>query len=297
VAPIGEIAHRLEGELGALEGDPTPLEGGITNRNFRAVFGGRSYVIRLAGRETELLGIDRRAEAAAAGVAAELGIAPRVAAAGSGYLVTEYIESSPIEEGGLDAALEQLARALRLFHDSGLELPVRFHVGALLEDYGRLTSARGGMLPEEWTRARALVERIYGALAPAGEQPCHNDLLPGNIIRADGGRVMIVDWEYAAMGDPRFDLGNLAVNNALDERAQDRLLGAYLGRPARDAERAGLQLARVLSDAREAAWGVLQGVISELDFDFGRYAGEHFERMLGAVEDPDFESWLAAAGG
>ncbi len=28
---------------------------------------------------------------------------------------------------------------------------------------------------------------------------------------------MIVDWEYAGMGDPRFDLGNLSVNNDFGE--------------------------------------------------------------------------------
>ena len=29
---------------------------------------------------------------------------------------------------------------------------------------------------------------------------------------------------------------------------------------------------RLMSDTREAAWGVVQGVISELDFDFAGYA-------------------------
>ncbi len=31
---------------------------------------------------------------------------------------------------------------------------------------------------------------------------------------------MIVDWEYAGMGHPCFDLGNLAVNNDFDEAAR-----------------------------------------------------------------------------
>jgi hypothetical protein len=53
---------------------------------------------------------------------------------------------------------------------------------------------------------------------------------------------------------------------------------------------------RVLSDAREGAWGVVQGVISELDFDFARYARDHFERLTAAVALPAFEEWLAAAG-
>ena len=29
---------------------------------------------------------------------------------------------------------------------------------------------------------------------------------------------------------------------------------------------------RILSDAREAAWGIVQAEVSELEFDFDRYA-------------------------
>ena len=52
---------------------------------------------------------------------------------------------------------------------------------------------------------------------------------------------------------------------------------------------------RLMSDAREAAWGVVQGAISELDFDFGAYAERHFDRLERAAADPRFEQWLATA--
>ncbi len=37
---------------------------------------------------------------------------------------------------------------------------------------------------------------------------------------------------------------------------------------------------RVVSDFREAMWGVLQQGISTLDVDFVAYAAEHFDRLL-----------------
>jgi hypothetical protein len=52
---------------------------------------------------------------------------------------------------------------------------------------------------------------------------------------------------------------------------------------------------RIMSDAREAAWGVVQGVISELDFDFAAYAMKHFDRLSAAAADPRLEEWLRAA--
>jgi hypothetical protein len=54
---------------------------------------------------------------------------------------------------------------------------------------------------------------------------------------------------------------------------------------------------RVLSDFREAMWGVLQQGISTLEVDFREYAAEHFDRLLGAATRPSFERALAAAAG
>ena len=106
---------------------------------------------------------------------------------------------------------------------------------------------------------------------------------------------MLVDWEYAGMGDARFDLGNLSVNNDFDEATDERLLSAYHGAAPSDSQRAALALMRVLSDAREAAWGVVQGELSELDFDFAGYAREHFERLHAAAAQPQFGEWLDSA--
>jgi hypothetical protein len=52
---------------------------------------------------------------------------------------------------------------------------------------------------------------------------------------------------------------------------------------------------RIMSDAREAAWGVVQGAISELEFDFAQYARRHFARLTAAAGDPRLEEWLVAA--
>ena len=52
---------------------------------------------------------------------------------------------------------------------------------------------------------------------------------------------------------------------------------------------------RIMSDAREAAWGVVQSVVSELDFDFDAYADSHFARLDEASHDPRLAEWLDAA--
>jgi thiamine kinase-like enzyme len=122
---------------------------------------------------------------------------------------------------------------------------------------------------------------------------CHNDLLNANLIR-DGDHVWIVDYEYAGVGDPFFDLGNLSINNDLDDDAQEALLRAYFG-GVTNRHRARLGLMRVVSDYREAMWGVVQQAISTLDVDYVDYADRHFARMLTSCADPRFEAWLDEA--
>jgi len=96
------------------------------------------------------------------------------------------------------------------------------------------------------------------------------------------------------MGDRFFDFGNFAVNHQLSEEDEAVLLAAYFGRVT-PGQQARLRLMRVMSDFREAMWGVLQQAISELDFDFSAYALKHFNRLLDGAADPRFDAWLDQA--
>src|SRR5918911_4049621 len=97
MADLGAIVDRLSPRLGAAAASPEPLEGGITNRNYRVQLGARDYVVRLPGKDTELLGISREAERIANAEAARLGIAPEVAAGGEDFLVTVYLRCEAID--------------------------------------------------------------------------------------------------------------------------------------------------------------------------------------------------------
>ncbi len=106
--------------------------------------------------------------------------------------------------------------------------------------------------------------------------------------------MFVVDYEYAGMGDPFFDLGNFAVNNDLTEEAQQAVLARYEGRVS-DQSLARLRLMGIVSDFREAMWRVVQQGLSTLSVDYRAYAERHFERGLRGTRDPRYRSWLAAA--
>src|SRR3954451_13993669 len=89
--------------------DLAPLGGGITNHNFKASLDGAAYVVRIGGERTELLGIDRHAEEAAARAAASAGVGPEVVAFVDGSLVTRFVEGTAIETMRDPATLREVA--------------------------------------------------------------------------------------------------------------------------------------------------------------------------------------------
>ncbi len=301
MGPPRAVIDAVQDRLGPLAAPPVALGGGITNHNFRARFGDRDVVLRIAGAETELLGIDRAAEHVATEAAAKLGIAPAVLAFLPEHtcLVTAFVPGTPIPDARLrdPPALPEVARALRAFHEHAPALPTTFDVPQIARSYLALARERGATPPPAAWDAARLAERIAEVFAGHPEHarvPCHDDLLGANVL-GDGTRTWLVDWEYAGMGDRFFDLGNLSVNNGFTEADDRALLAAYWAEPATDRRFAALRLMRAVSDVREALWGTVQAAISDLDFDFAGYADRHLARLAATTADPRFEGWLRDA--
>ena len=178
------------------------LGGGITNHNFKVDVAGGSYVLRIAGRDTALLGIDRSVEHEASLAAAAVGVGPEVVAfvEPEGYLVTRFIEGSivPVERMREPESIRRVAQALRAVH-RGPSLPARFISFRVVEDYRTTAFSHGAEVPPSFAWARQVARRVERARGAFPERPCHNDLLNANFID-DGERIRIVDWEYAGHG-------------------------------------------------------------------------------------------------
>jgi thiamine kinase-like enzyme len=273
-----------------------PLHGGITNRNYIASTPSGDYVIRIPGERTALLGIDRAYEAEAARRAAALGIGPAVLGMIEtvGTLVTQLVDGQHLEPAPFAERLADVVDLIHRFHDSGA-LGGAFPIHRIVEWHARDAAAHGVMAPPSYERLHQQSRRIEAAFArsPMPTVPCHNDLLPGNVLFA-ADRVWLLDFEYAGMNDVFFDLGNLSVNSELTRESEERLLTRYFGQVT-NSSWARLQLMKMMSEFREGMWAVVQQAISSLDTDFVTYANERLgncERLAGR---PEFEQWLADA--
>lgn len=270
------------------------LGGGITNHNLKVTLGTETLVLRVAGRDTGLLGIDRGDEKIATETAHAAGVGPEVVrfVEPEGWLVTRFIPgpTPPPTQLRRPAGLRAVAAALRAIH-TGPAIPGRFETIEVVESYRDTALARGAVLPEAFARSHERARAIAARRAAAPRVACHNDLLNANFI-LEGESLHIVDWEYAGMGDPCFDLANFSINHELSRSDRLDLLRAYREAEPSDEDAAALELMRFMSDFREAMWGVVQRVVSTLDFDFAAYADEHFERMERTAAEPGFQAAL-----
>jgi len=276
----------------------SPLSGGLTNENYLVELEGTKYVMRLPGKSTELLSIDRENEVFNTMAAASTGIGPRVLehVPGVDVMVLEFIPGptmsaktlqSPRMMARMAQSFHRLHAAPRFLHD--------FNMFRLIDQYLRIVDENGVPIPDgyrDWLPNVGQIERAVG-VAGLVEVPCHNDLLCENFID-DGAALRIVDYELSGNNDPCFDLGNTAQEAEFDQEMRATLCEAYFGN--RDPRQlARMNLFALMSDIGWTLWGAIQAKISTLDFDFTDYYTTRWNRALDLMQSDRFEGWLREA--
>ena len=280
--------------------DPPEIEpiGGLTNRNYKITIGKESYVLRLAGAGTADY-IDRRLEEHNAKVAAAAGVNAEVLFfdAGDGTMLCRFVElltMSPESFRDL-ARVERAARAFRRMHDHPTPFANRFDVFRQIDEYLALLRRNRARIPDGYDRLQEAAEGARAALAasPARLAPCHNDPLAENFLDT-GERMVLVDWEYAGMNDPMWDLGDLSVEADFGPAQDEALLGGYFGGAAPPAAAGRMVLAKGLCDLVWTLWGLIQVMNDNPADDFWAYALNRFERCRRLMASPEFARGIEA---
>jgi len=185
------------------------LYGGTVNTSYRVETSAGRFVVRLHNPEALALGADHEREAQLHAAAAAAGLAPALihVDASHRFMIMEYVAGAlwTSQDFGRADRLQQLGGALRTLHTIAPPIVAPFDVWAVLErHYHRLRE-----LPEEAADFAALMSRAAEALRASGTQGrargfVHNDLHHSNLIGSE--RLYLLDWEYAAVADPLFDL-------------------------------------------------------------------------------------------
>lgn len=223
---VSEVLASLPGMEGARVVER--LMDGPTNASYLVEQGDERFVLRLDKPEAVRLGLDRDNERVVCEAIASAGLTPHYLHfdASAGVCLRPYIAGRSLCRDDLleRPTLERLAGVLRRLH----RLPT---VGARFDAAGAIRRYSAQLATPQ---AAALAERAAGLLSEIGRQTvtsalCHNDLVAENMLETGKRGVLLIDWEYAAVGDPYFDLAVVVRHHELGDDLAQHLLNVYLG--------------------------------------------------------------------
>lgn len=248
------------------EDDPDALTlrrlGGLTNTSYAVGAGAQTFVVRIAGEGTATY-IDRRHELANHTIAYELGLAPQIeyCDVDDGLLVTRFAEGAkPLSADDLaePCVLEAVTDVLSRLHSSDRVFRGRRDLFATLDGYIAIaedkTSLDTGTLHElrVFARERASEHGLDARRARA----CHIDPAPSNFLRLPGDdvRLLLIDWEYASMCDPAWDLADLSLEARFEPWQDDAMLARHARSTSIQTGPEHLQIYKALLTLLAAAW-------------------------------------------
>ena len=214
------------------------LAGGLTNTNYKVTTPGGCYVVRISGKDTGLLAIDRKNEAHNTISASESGVrrvsSPRCRTHDA--LVLEFIGGEVLSAEALRKGdrLGLVADACRRLHGAR-RFRDDFDMFEIQRGYIGVVQERGFRLPDRYLEFEPQVRALEQAMRarPEPTVPCNNDLLAENFIDT-GGLLRLIDYEYSGNNDPSFELGNVWSESNLSLAQLEELVAHYFGRPLRN---------------------------------------------------------------
>jgi len=214
---LAEALAQVPGyEAGNPRMETARLHGGSVNRSYRVNTSAGRFVLRLSPATDAWLTRDRSVERELHGLASVAGIAPRIVHADrrDRWLITEFVAGRTWTnvEFGNRASLQRLGDTLRRLHTLPAPPRGRFGLLGVLEGYVRRIEAGARTAASHQSEAMlhhyldeaTVAWRVSGA---AGREAAilHHDLHGSNIIDS-AGRLLLIDWECAAVSDPLLDV-------------------------------------------------------------------------------------------
>jgi thiamine kinase len=204
------------------------LGGGLSNHSILVATGERRFVIRVDNINPLAHGLNRQIEWRVLQEAArrQLAPVPRYFNPDLGTLVCDYLAADAEQLEDID----DIADLLRNIHS----LPAihsRLNLGERILNYERQVAAKGPQTVVERFHPPVLQRLNKCAQQETANVVCHNDLLRGNRLYSSN-QLWALDWEYAAMASPYYELAVIVAGDSLNETERDQLLRRYLQRDA-----------------------------------------------------------------
>ena len=216
-----------------------PVNAGLTNLSTLFTVKGVKYIYRHPGNGTEEI-INREGETVALGIAKELGLDDTFVyeQPQEGWKISRYIDGChELDYKNKDEVKRALEMA-RMLHTSGKTSPYTFDCYKESTNIARILREMDYPLPNGFEKLEARISVLAQHMREDAGEPvlCHNDFYGPNFL-IKGDEMRLIDWEYAAMGDPTCDIGNfVAQGSGYSVEETLEILPLYYGRDATQEE-------------------------------------------------------------
>jgi thiamine kinase-like enzyme len=213
--------------------DLEALGAGLISETYRVARDGIAYTLKVAAEPRELC-LDLPWEVRVLERAGNIGLAPRLVYCDldAAVLLTRWAKgrSWGSDEARAAASVESIAALLRRVHALAIPMPAReMNPLQWISTYDAALSRRTSLPGDRALRSAALARAQGLAELPrAIGVVCHSDLHRMNVLQ-EGDALILLDWEYAHVADPLWDLAGWCANNDLEAEIQRLLLTSYLG--------------------------------------------------------------------
>jgi aminoglycoside phosphotransferase (APT) family kinase protein len=211
-----------------------PLSAGLLTETYRVGRQSAFYALKVAAEHRPALRVELSWQvkllerAAAAGLAATLVYCDLKGE----VLLAQWVPGRPwsLREGKDPANLGRIAALLRRVHGLDIPSPTRtISPAQWIEMYTVALSKRAlSAVDPQLAAAAAARASELERFAPSPRVICHSDLHALNLIEQNDALILL-DWEYAHVADPLWDLAGWSGNNDLEPELQWRLLTEYAG--------------------------------------------------------------------
>ena len=257
--------------------------GGMSNKNFRVDYQGRSYVLRVPGIGSEGM-VERSNEEFNSTEGSKLGINPPIKYfnAHTGVKLVDFIDNAETLNSATIQRhdnMKKIAEIYRTLHHSHVRLMNEFNNFREIEKYARLIKQVGAEMYEGWQNVHKKVMTLESKLNEIGVDlhPCHNDAVAENFIKDKDGKIYLIDWEYSGMNDPMADFAALFLENEFSEENKDYILSKYFNGHIPEDTSVKILCYQVLWDYLWAQWTVIKEAKGD---DFGTYGIDRYNRSV-----------------
>lgn len=262
--------------------------GGLTNKNYRVKVNKKSYVVRFPGKGTNEM-INRKNEYICTDLARKIGIDPGLVYFNdeTGIKICNYVldaETMNCKSLKFHHNMAFAAQLLRRLHSCNVTIPVFFDVFQVIKDYENLLNRSDSDFFPDYDEIRNKIIALKGFEKDLGNVvvPCHNDPVPENFIKSrKNNKMFLVDWEYAGMNDPAWDLAAISIECGFAESDDKQFMSLYLDSPPKMELITRFLINKIYVDFVWSLWGKLRSASGDdlnSTKDFDVYARNRYER-------------------